>query len=313
MPERVHDDEPDTGETTVRALLERQCPDWAGRPVTYLATSGTDNAMWRVHDPRGDVVMRLPRRPGAAQNIDVEVAVLQQLVDSPLTTVMRTPRVRHVGLADPDVFPFGWAILEWLEGDDAWTVRDTLGDDEERLACDVAHAVHAIAALEDMPVSRRRPGDRGGPIGPVLDGIEAWLTEPRWNAAAMIDVAAVRRVVAEAVEMSGGDGPIAEVFVHGDLIPGNLLVSGGRLTAVIDWGSAGIADPAQDLAPAWSLFGARGRQVFGDAVGADEPTWQRARLFEVLHAVGGVLYYVPRGHPLGDVMSRTLHRLVTGE
>lgn len=313
MSERIHDDEPDTGEATVRALLERQCPEWATLPLTYLATSGTDNAMWRARtSDAADVVVRMPRRPGAAENVAFEIEVLQRLADSPLAAVVRTPHVRHVGHAD-DVFPYDWAVLDWLDGDDAWARRETLGDDLDQLAVDVATAVRAIAGIEGMPVSRRRPGDRGGPIGPVLDGIDNWLNGSEWNAPALIDAAAVRRVVAEAVEIGVGDEPVNEVFAHGDLIPGNLLLDGGRLAAVIDWGSAGTADPAQDLAPAWSVFDARSRQVFREEVGADEPTWQRARLFEVLHAVAGALYYVPRRHPLGDVMSRTLHRILTDE
>lgn len=36
-----------------------------------------------------------------------------------------------------------------------------------------------------------------------------------------------------------------------------------------------------------------------------------ARAFALEQAVGGVLYYVPRRHPLGDVMARTLARILT--
>lgn len=312
VSQRIHDDEPDTSEATVRALLARQCPQWATRPLTYLATSGTDNAMWRVHAADGDdVVVRLPRRPGAAANVALEVDVLQRLVTSTLATVVRTPRVLHAGHAD-DVFPFRWAVLDWLDGDDAWALRTPLGDDLDRLATDVAGVVRAIGVVAGMPVAARRPGERGGPIAPILDDLDGWLGNPRWGAAELIDVPAVRRVMADASERIGGE-PVPLRFVHGDLIPGNLLVDGGRLAAVIDWGSAGTGDPAQDLAPAWSVFSARSRRVFREAVGTDESTWQRARLFELQHAVAGVLYYVPRRHTLGDVMARTLHRLLTDE
>lgn len=42
-------------------------------------------------------------------------------------------------------------------------------------------------------------------------------------------------------------------FVHGDLIPGSLLIDGDRLSGIIDWDRAGRGDVAQDLAPAISL------------------------------------------------------------
>jgi aminoglycoside phosphotransferase (APT) family kinase protein len=309
VSERIHDHEPDTSEATVRSLLAAQCPAWFGRPLTYLRTSGTDNAMWRVHTAdHDDVVVRLPRKPGAAERIVHELDLLHRLEGTSLATVVDTPIVHHVGTPE-EVFPFDWAVLGWLDGDDAWTARATLPLDD--LAVDLAAAIHAIGELRDLPVDTRAPGDRGGPIGPLLDRLELWLTAPQLDAPAMIDVDAVRRLAAEAREVA--DDPIPRCFVHGDLIPGNLLLRDGRLTAVIDWGSAGWADPAQDLAPAWALFEGPSRQRFRDAVSADDETWLRARTFELEHAVGGTLYYRPRGHPLGDVMSRTLQRILANE
>lgn len=38
---RIHDDEPDTSEATLRTLLDAECPEWAGLAVEYLRTSGT--------------------------------------------------------------------------------------------------------------------------------------------------------------------------------------------------------------------------------------------------------------------------------
>lgn len=41
------------------------------------------------------------------------------------------------------------------------------------------------------------------------------------------------------------DGPVA--LIHGDLRPGNLLVLDGEVTAVLDWETACLSDPAEDL------------------------------------------------------------------
>ena len=41
------------------------------------------------------------------------------------------------------------------------------------------------------------------------------------------------------------DGP--PTWIHGDLMPGNILVADGKLAAVIDFGTARAADPAGDL------------------------------------------------------------------
>lgn len=309
MSERIHDDEPDTSERVVRSLLESECPQWSRSPVEYLATSGTDNAMWRIRvDDGADVALRLPRRAEAARGIVHETSVLRRVERCSLGEGVATPRVRHLG-EPQDVFPHHWSILEWIDGADAWTGRHDLdGRPLDRLAADLAEAVTAIGTIDVDDIRLRSAGSRGGPLLPLLRRLDVWLDDPEWDAAALIDVAAVRRLVAEALEVV--DEPVKEGFVHGDLIPGNLLVDDGRLTAVIDWGGAGRGDLAQDLAPAWAVLTAAERAAFKSAVGPDDAAWIRGRTFELEHAVGGILYYVPRRHPLGDVMTRTLGQIL---
>jgi hypothetical protein len=122
---RIHDDEPDTGELVVRSLLQAECPQWSSMPTEYLSTSGTDNAMWRIRtDGEPDLVVRLPRRPGAAAGVLQEMDVLQQ-VDGGLGSTVHTPTIRHIGQPH-DVFAHHWSVLEWIEGTDCWSARDRL-------------------------------------------------------------------------------------------------------------------------------------------------------------------------------------------
>lgn len=235
------------------------------------------------------------------------MARLQALSASPFSSTIRTPTVRHLGQAH-EVFPHPWSVLDWIDGTDAWSARATLAEHDHQLAADLAEAVLAIGELSGLPAPERRPGRRGGTIEPLVRTIDRWLGDPQWSAEGLVDAAAVRRLAREALEVS--DEPVVAGFTHGDLIPGNLLVDGGRLTAILDWGGAGHGDRAQDLAPAWAVLDAGARATFRSAVGADEATWIRAWTFELEHAVGGVLYDVPRRHPLGDVMARTLERIL---
>ena len=46
----------------------------------------------------------------------------------------------------------------------------------------------------------------------------------------------------------------ARRWLHGDLHPSNLIVRGGILTGVIDWGDLAAGDVATDLAAVWMLF-----------------------------------------------------------
>jgi aminoglycoside phosphotransferase (APT) family kinase protein len=52
------------------------------------------------------------------------------------------------------------------------------------------------------------------------------------------------------------------LWIHGDLHPGNLLVNGGRLSAVIDFGDLAAGDPATDLSVIWMLLPPSARQTF---------------------------------------------------
>src|ERR1700722_19603648 len=44
-----------------------------------------------------------------------------------------------------------------------------------------------------------------------------------------------------AVQLPTWDGP--DTWIHADLMPGNILTTNGRLSAVIDFGAAGLGDP----------------------------------------------------------------------
>jgi aminoglycoside phosphotransferase (APT) family kinase protein len=305
---RIHDEEVDTSEGVVRSLLAEQRPEWAGLQLRALSSTGTSNALWRVRgfDQR-DVIVRLPRTERAERSILAEQALLPVLGRSPLAASVRVPELVHAG-APGASFPLHWVVLGWIDGDDAWTARSMAASIEDALANGLAAAVNAIATLTDLPAPQRRSGERGGPLPALLDRLNRWLDDPQWSADDLIDTAAVRRSAAQSAEVA--DHRPASGFVHGDLIPGNVLTVDGRLYAIIDWGGAGYGDAAQDLTPAWAIFDRRARELFRAAVDADEASWLRGRAFALEQAVGGVLYYVPRRHPLGDVMTRTLRRIL---
>jgi aminoglycoside phosphotransferase (APT) family kinase protein len=88
---------------------------------------------------------------------------------------------------------------------------------------------------------------------------------------------------------------------------GNLLTTDGRLSAVIDFGTCGVGDPACDLVIAWTFFDAPERQVFRDAVGLADDAWSRARGWALWKALVTV---VDPEDPQYDVQARALKRLL---
>lgn len=91
----------------------------------------------------------------------------------------------------------------------------------------------------------------------------------------MVDTDAVTAVWEAALAAPAWEGP--PVWVHGDLAVGNVLAVNGRLSAVIDFGTLAVGDPAVDLLPAWKLLPAPGRSVFRAALNVDDAIWARGR------------------------------------
>jgi aminoglycoside phosphotransferase (APT) family kinase protein len=106
----------------------------------------------------------------------------------------------------------------------------------------------------------------------------------------MFDTRGVTEVWETALNAPVWHGP--PVWIHGDLQSGNLLVDGGRLSAVIDFGGLGVGDPACDLMIAWTLFTGESRDVFRAALTVDNATWARGRGWALSVALIALPYYL---------------------
>ena len=120
------------------------------------------------------------------------------------------------------------------------------------------------------------PGSRGGPLAERDDDVRRAIE----TVGHLVDTSRTLRLWAEAVEAPRWS---AEVWLHGDLLPGNVLVHEGRLSAVIDWGLLTTGDPAADLVAAWHLFDAPQRHRFLGA--AYDAAVRRARGHTISQAV----------------------------
>lgn len=297
MPTRLHDDEPDTSSEIVRTLLRQQVPELAELPLNALSNTGSDNVLYRLGT---EFVIRLPRFLDAARRLSVELDWLPRLGGLPVAI----PEVVHAGTSHA-LYPFGWAVLRWVDGIDAWEARHHDGWFSADLGHDLAAVVRHLRQTTATDAPARQAGERGGPLLALDDRVRWWLD----RADGLVDVRAVQRLWTKCLESADDD--VAPVLVHGDLIPGNLLVANGRLTAIIDWGGLGAGDPAQDLDPAWSVLDPSGAAAFLDDLDVDDASRLRACGFALEQAIGGVIYYTPRKHSLGAVMQRTLSRLLS--
>ncbi|MEV1073115.1 phosphotransferase [Micromonospora parva] len=125
---------------------------------------------------------------------------------------------------------------------------------------------------------------------------------------ALTDTAALTEVW-ERCRDAPRDDP-ADLWIHGDLMPGNLLVRDGRPAAVIDLGAVGVGDPAVDLMPAWNLLDAGSRETYRRALGVDDATWERGRGWALVQAINALPYYVRSNPVMAGIARHTLRAVL---
>ncbi|MFJ8166159.1 aminoglycoside phosphotransferase family protein [Streptomyces sp. NPDC096136] len=284
----MHEDEADTDEALVAALIRAQFPRWARLPVSRVVSAGTDNAMYRLG---GDLVVRLPRIPGAAADVAKEHRWLPHLAPH---LPLDVPEPLGRGVAG-EGFPHPWSVYRWLDGEDLF---DEPAADLHGTAVALGRFVAALRGVDaaGAPVSFR-----GGPVATRDEGVRAAIRD--LGADGTHDADTATALWEETLRLPQWEG--APVWLHGDLLPGNLLARGGRLRAVIDFGGVGAGDPACDTMAAWTLLTAATRAPFREAAGADDATWARGRGWALCFGLTAEHYYRGTNPVLAAVAHRT--------
>lgn len=249
----------------VRRLLASQHPDLASLPVEFLA-NGWDNALFRLGT---ELAVRMPRRQLGATIIEHEQRWLPSLAPLLPLPISYPERTGHSALG----YPYSWSVVPYIPGTPA---ADAEPEDLDSGA--VAVALGGFLGTLHAPAPPDAPANpfRGVPLVvraqnfatnlELLDGV--------------VDRDLVLRLWESALATPGYDGPPR--WLHGDLHPLNILVTGGRISGVIDFGDITSGDPATDLAVAWMLLPAARHGAFRtayEAAGglAGDAVWRRAR------------------------------------
>ena len=260
----------------IDSLLKEFVPELAGEPIEFVA-AGWDNEIHRVGP---DHAVRLPRRKEGAPLVEHEQRWLPELhEDLPLAV----PSPTHAG-RPAFGFPWHWSVVPWIEGVplahapaiETNTLIDQLTG--------FLKALHRPAAAE-APVN----AFRGVALTELLDTVAARIERliPIFEEIG-VEVETISSLWAELATTPGwADEP---VWLHGDFHPMNILVYGGELAGVIDFGDITSGDPANDLMIAWMVLdNADDRNTFRQrsAVNGrsiDVHTWKRSRAWALSHA-----------------------------
>ena len=246
----------------VGRLVAAQFPQWAELPIEPVEPGGWDNRTFRLGS---EMSVRLPSHQAYAAQVEKEHRWLPRL--APLLP-LPIPVPLAMGCPSGE-FPWHWSVYRWLDGEAATLERIA---DPCRFATELAQFLVARQRID--PAGGPPPGPhnfyRGGPLT-VYD------VETR-RAIATLDGAIDAEVATEVWEaalQATWQGP--PVWVHGDVAQGNLLLEDRRLSAVIDFGSSGVGDPACDVTIAWTFLSGESREAFRAALPVDEATWARGR------------------------------------
>ncbi len=280
---KMHSNEVDINIPLIQRLIATQFPIYADLPIVAVLSSGTDNALYRLGEK---LVVRLPRIADKERHIEKEYTWLPKLAPH-LPLAIPTPVA--LGKSQGE-YPFEWAIYGWLEGA---TFSDEPPANLNQVANELAGFILELQKIAtDGAPQPNSDFDRGVPlirrdqhtrkaILALKDNYEIQKLNSVWKAA--LNTEPWNKVA---------------VWIHGDLDGRNMLVKDNRLTAVIDFGSLGVGDPAYDVMVAWKIFSNDSRKIFKEKLQVDDATWTRGRGLVLSQAVMILSYYTEQTNPV---------------
>jgi len=287
----MHENEFEISECLVHTLLKSQCSHWANLPLKAIISSGTDNALFRLGS---EYVVRLPRIEWAMGSINKNINKEYEWLPK-IARFLKIPISEPLFKGNPNnSYPWPWTVTKWNEGHNPNFEKE---NEYELLAKDLAYFLNQLHGIKlaKGPASRR---------GISLDKLDVETRKAIGELRGEINIQSVTSLWNQLANVP----PFRQepVWVHGDFLPGNILVQNNRLNAVIDFSDVGIGDPACDLIIAWSLLNSHSRRCFRENLeNIDDNTWERGRGWALSIALIMLPYY-KNSNPILAMLARRM-------
>ncbi|MEH7351889.1 aminoglycoside phosphotransferase family protein [Gottfriedia acidiceleris] len=246
----------------VKQLINEQFPIWSHLEIKPVELSGNDNRTFHLGD---HMSVRLPSAECYVPQVEKEHKWLPILANK-----LSLPVSKPLAKGSPSkYYPWPWTINEWIDGE---TSSKENIIDLNQFAKDLGQFLNEFQSIDAHggPIAGTHNFFRGGNLA-VYDR----ETRDSIDQTKEIFSKDLLTEIWETALSSKWEGE--QVWVHGDIAPGNLLVKNGKLCAVIDFGILGVGDPSCDAAMAWTFFDTHSRNVFKNVLNFDDNTWNRAR------------------------------------
>jgi aminoglycoside phosphotransferase (APT) family kinase protein len=280
----------------VEKLILSQFPSWANLSLKEVKSAGTDNALFRLGST---MVVRVPRTLSAAKQADKEVLWLPKL--APFLP-LAIPRLIAQGMPDENM-PWKWFIYEWIEGADASVATVNEPNQDAIILAQFLTALHSLDSLGGPA-----PGEHNFYRGEPLINRDAATRYAIETLQDTFDKDKMINAWERAVQAPVWNN--VPCWIHGDLLPTNILVHQGRVSAVIDFGGLGVGDPACDLLVAWSYLSHETRKAFRDTLFLDDASWERGRGWALTFGLSAYGYYKITNPVLAGIGKRAVNEVL---
>ena len=282
-----------------RKLIAEQFPEYASLTIVDVEKQGHDNRTYRLGD---QMLIRMPTAAAYALKVPKEQELLPKLAKCLSFSI---PAPIKMGKPSTD-YPYPFSIYKWLSGKSINLL--TLTDQEkEQLAFDLSKFLKELQAITDVegPESGQHNWWRGDHVSVYDKGAREQIAE----LAEIIDARKALALWDQACETKWDKKPI---WIHGDFAIGNILMDGGKLSAVIDFGGAAVGDPACDLVIAWTYLSGKAREVFMSKMDMDADTWLRARAWALWKATFELCQIADKNSAEAVLQKRIIDEVMNG-
>jgi aminoglycoside phosphotransferase (APT) family kinase protein len=203
-----------------------------------------------------------------------------------------------------DAFPLHWQVTTWVEGETVPFARlaDPI-DDARRLG-------HFVDRLHGLDTSGGpAPGPHNSWRGATLSSRDDHTRRTILRLGAEVNLELALATWDAALAADGA--ATARTWIHGDLLPTNLVSRGRRLAGVIDFGCMCVGDPACDVMAAWTTLDRTTRDAFREQLDVDDATWTRGRGWALSFAAIALPHYYATNPVLVAIARHAIREALT--